>query len=126
VLPEVRAAETFAVAQRLCERIRATPLTQPRVPGSPSSLRYVPQKWPPPISLLPVKISSLGILLVHDDPVVIEALRATFQADGHSVTSAPSGQAGLEAFASAYLQDDRASADPRGTALPSNEGSCGE
>lgn len=43
----------------------------------------------------------LHILLVDDDPVLSEALRSTLQADGHQVTAADGGQAGIDAFHSA-------------------------
>jgi signal transduction histidine kinase/ActR/RegA family two-component response regulator len=43
----------------------------------------------------------LRILAIDDDPLIIESLRHTLENDGHSVTTADGGQAGLEAFASA-------------------------
>jgi signal transduction histidine kinase/DNA-binding response OmpR family regulator len=50
---------------------------------------------------LPVQLPlpSLNILIVDDDPVLIESLRETLQNDGHRVTAADGGQAGIEAFA---------------------------
>jgi signal transduction histidine kinase len=44
---------------------------------------------------------SLRILVVDDDPVLNESLRNTLQADGHQVTTAGGGQAGIDAFRSA-------------------------
>jgi signal transduction histidine kinase len=44
---------------------------------------------------------SLRILVVDDDPVLNESLRSTLQADGHHVTVAGGGQAGIDAFRSA-------------------------
>jgi signal transduction histidine kinase/ActR/RegA family two-component response regulator len=41
----------------------------------------------------------LNVLIVDDDPLLIESLRETLQLDGHVVTSANGGQAGIEAFA---------------------------
>jgi signal transduction histidine kinase len=41
---------------------------------------------------------SLRILVVDDDPVLNESLRNTLQADGHQVTVAGGGQAGIDAF----------------------------
>jgi CheY-like chemotaxis protein len=38
---------------------------------------------------------------VDDDPVLNESLRNTLQADGHQVTTAGGGQAGIDAFRSA-------------------------
>jgi signal transduction histidine kinase len=43
----------------------------------------------------------LRLLVVDDDPVLIESLRDTLQADGHHVTVADGGQAGIDAFRSA-------------------------
>ena len=44
---------------------------------------------------------NLRILVVDDDPVLNESLRSTLQADGHHVTVAGGGQAGIDAFRSA-------------------------
>jgi CheY-like chemotaxis protein len=44
---------------------------------------------------------NLRILVVDDDPVLNESLRNTLQADGHHVTTAGGGQAGIDAFRSA-------------------------
>jgi signal transduction histidine kinase len=44
---------------------------------------------------------SLRILVVDDDPALNESLRNTLQADGHHVTVASGGQAGIDAFRSA-------------------------
>ena len=41
---------------------------------------------------------SLSILIVDDDPAVIESLYRTLQDEGHEVTVAPGGQAGIDAF----------------------------
>ncbi len=44
---------------------------------------------------------NLRILVVDDDPVLNESLRITLQEDGHHVTTAGGGQAGIDAFRSA-------------------------
>jgi signal transduction histidine kinase len=44
---------------------------------------------------------NLRILVVDDDPVLNESLRNTLQADGHHVTTAGGGQAGIDAFRNA-------------------------
>ena len=44
---------------------------------------------------------SLRILVVDDDPVLSESLRNTLEADGHQVTTAGGGQAGIDTFRSA-------------------------
>jgi signal transduction histidine kinase len=49
----------------------------------------------------PPAARSLRILVVDDDPVLNESLRDTLQADGHHVTTAGGGQAGIDAFRSA-------------------------
>ena len=41
------------------------------------------------------------ILLVDNDPLVLKSLRDTLEADGHSVTTADGGQAGIDAFLAA-------------------------
>jgi signal transduction histidine kinase len=51
---------------------------------------------PTPAHRVPAR--SLHILVVDDDPVLNEALRSTLQADGHQVTAADGGQAGIDAF----------------------------
>jgi CheY-like chemotaxis protein len=48
---------------------------------------------------------SLRILIVDDDPVIIESLRNTLQSDGHRVTAAEGGQAGIDAFGAARELD---------------------
>ena len=48
---------------------------------------------------LPVR--PLRILIVDDDPLIIESLRETLRGDAHRVTAADGGQAGIEAFEAA-------------------------
>jgi signal transduction histidine kinase/ActR/RegA family two-component response regulator len=43
----------------------------------------------------------LSILIIDDDPLVLESLQATLQRDGHKVTAADGGQAGIDTFAAA-------------------------
>ncbi len=43
----------------------------------------------------------LRILVVDDDPVLLRSLREVLEADGHQVTAAPGGQAGVTAFETA-------------------------
>jgi CheY-like chemotaxis protein len=43
----------------------------------------------------------LRILLIDDDPLVIESLREVLQSDGHSITTADGGQAGIDRFIAA-------------------------
>jgi DNA-binding response OmpR family regulator len=46
---------------------------------------------------------NLRILVVDDDPTLTESLRCTLEQDGHRVTVADGGQAGIDAFHSARL-----------------------
>jgi signal transduction histidine kinase/HAMP domain-containing protein len=54
---------------------------------------------------LPVR--PLRVLIVDDDPLIIESLREALRGDGHHVTAADGGQAGIDAFEAA-----RASGEP--------------
>jgi CheY-like chemotaxis protein len=49
-------------------------------------------------------LPALRILLVDDDPLVLKSLRDTLEADGHGVTTADGGQAGIDAFLAARAQ----------------------
>jgi signal transduction histidine kinase/ActR/RegA family two-component response regulator len=44
----------------------------------------------------------LSILIVDDDPLVLESLSATLGSDGHKVTAADGGQAGVDIFTEAH------------------------
>jgi CheY-like chemotaxis protein len=56
---------------------------------------------------LPQALGSLDILIVDDDPLIIESLRATLQSDGHRVTAADGGQAGLDVILAAQRNGER-------------------
>jgi signal transduction histidine kinase/ActR/RegA family two-component response regulator len=43
----------------------------------------------------------LRVLLVDDDPMLLKSLRETLQQDGHLITAASGGQAGIDAFTAA-------------------------
>ena len=49
-------------------------------------------------------VPPLRILIVDDDPLVLKSLRDTLEADGHVVTTADGGQAGIDAFLAARAQ----------------------
>jgi CheY-like chemotaxis protein len=49
-------------------------------------------------------VPPLRILIVDDDPLVLKSLRDTLEADGHAVTTADGGQAGIDAFLAARAQ----------------------
>jgi signal transduction histidine kinase/ActR/RegA family two-component response regulator len=54
-----------------------------------------------------VVLRPLSILIVDDDPLVLESLRATLESDGHKVTAADGGQAGLDSFAEIQQRGER-------------------
>jgi len=47
---------------------------------------------------------SLRVLIVDDDPVIIESLRNTLQGDGHCVSAAEGGQVGIDTFVAAVAR----------------------
>jgi signal transduction histidine kinase/ActR/RegA family two-component response regulator len=49
-------------------------------------------------------VPPLRILVVDDDPLVLQSLRDTLEAEGHGVTTADGGQAGIDAFLAAQAQ----------------------
>jgi DNA-binding response OmpR family regulator len=51
-----------------------------------------------------VEVPARRILLVDDDPLVLEALRVILEADGHDVVATGGGQAGIDAFMVARTQ----------------------
>ena len=53
-----------------------------------------------PASVVP----PLRVLVVDDDPLVLNSLRDILEADGHGVTTADGGQAGIDAFLAARAQ----------------------
>ena len=53
---------------------------------------------------LPVR--PLRILIVDDDPLIIESLRETLRGDAHHVTAAEGGQAGIDAFEAARVRGE--------------------
>lgn len=53
---------------------------------------------------LRLPLQPLPILVVDDDPLVSESLRATLESDGHVVATADSGQAGIDAFEAAMTR----------------------
>jgi CheY-like chemotaxis protein len=54
-----------------------------------------------------VVLRPLSILIVDDDPLVLESLRATLESDGHKVTAADGGQAGLDSLAELQQRGER-------------------
>jgi len=54
----------------------------------------------------PIAPTRLRILLVDDDPILLRALDDALQADGHVVSVANGGQAGIDAFRAAHARDE--------------------
>jgi signal transduction histidine kinase len=52
-------------------------------------------------AVAPVPARSLRILIIDDDSLLIKSLRDTLESDGHWVTTADGGQAGIDAFVAA-------------------------
>jgi signal transduction histidine kinase/CheY-like chemotaxis protein len=67
------------------------------VPSAASSVR--------PLARLRPK-ERLRLLLVDDDPLLIKSLRDTLEGDGHLITVADGGQAGIEAFVTAQKRGE--------------------
>jgi signal transduction histidine kinase/ActR/RegA family two-component response regulator len=49
----------------------------------------------------------LSILIVDDDPLVLESLRATLGSDGHTIAAADGGQAGIDAFTESQQRGEK-------------------
>jgi len=67
----------------------------------------IPAASPDPVGSQPVfQLPSrlLRVLIVDDDPLIIESLSETLRADGHKVTAADGGQAGIDTFLAAHSQ----------------------
>jgi CheY-like chemotaxis protein len=49
---------------------------------------------------------SLRVLVVDDDPIVIQSIRAVLESDGHRVTTSDGGQAGIDEFIAAQQRGE--------------------
>jgi PAS domain S-box-containing protein len=56
------------------------------------------------VSAIAGAVPPMRVLVVDDDPLVLESLRETLSADGHGVTTADGGQAGIDTFLAARAQ----------------------
>jgi CheY-like chemotaxis protein len=54
----------------------------------------------------PRLVEPLRILIVDDDPLIIESLSEALRGDGHHVTAADGGQAGIDTFKAAHMNDE--------------------
>ena len=50
----------------------------------------------------PVSVPSLRILIIDDDPVILDSMRLVLELDGHTVASANDGRAGVDVFRAAH------------------------
>jgi CheY-like chemotaxis protein len=79
-------------------------------PGQGTTVRLIfqatqvtgPIHWEP----LERPTQSLSILIVDDDPLIIASMRATLENDGHRVTVADGGQAGMDTFIAARMRGE--------------------
>ena len=69
-------------------------------PAAQAAAAASPQPVAPESALRP-----LSILIVDDDPLVLESLRATLESDGHKVTAVDGGQAAIDTFTEAQLRN---------------------
>jgi signal transduction histidine kinase/CheY-like chemotaxis protein len=50
----------------------------------------------------PIAVPPLRILVIDDDPVILDSMRLVLELDGHTVTAANDGRAGVETFKTAH------------------------
>jgi CheY-like chemotaxis protein len=79
------------------------------IPGRGTTVRLifrVPSTKTPTVRLpiLSMPARPLQILIVDDDPLILESLRSALESDGHAVVAADGGQAGIDRFAAARQQ----------------------
>jgi CheY-like chemotaxis protein len=77
---------------------------------------------PHAVAAEPVAAEKLRLLLVDDDPLVLESLRTTLTFDGHEVVTANSGQAGIDTFNSAVERGETFSAVITDLGMPHVDG----
>jgi PAS domain S-box-containing protein len=70
-------------------------------PGATKAGEVVVQSYAPP-----APGQRLRLLLVDDDPLLIKSLRDILEGDGHSITAADGGQAGIDAFRAAQERNE--------------------
>ena len=57
-----------------------------------------------PADAAQVPVGPMRILIVDDDPMLLKSLRDALESDGHEVTSAGGGQAGINAFVESHAE----------------------
>jgi CheY-like chemotaxis protein len=55
-----------------------------------------------PAVVAPLSVPPLRILIIDDDPVILDSMRLVLELDGHTVTAANDGRAGVETFKTAH------------------------
>lgn len=50
----------------------------------------------------PLSVPPLRILIIDDDPVILDSMRLVLELDGHTITAANDGRAGVETFKTAH------------------------
>jgi PAS domain S-box-containing protein len=80
--------------------------------GSGTTMRFTfvaatatPDRIEPRVPPRPAK--PLRILIVDDDPLLLESLKDMFEQDGHTVATADGGQAGIDSFVAAHQRGER-------------------
>ena len=63
-----------------------------------------------PVAAISRSTSALRILVVDDDPLVLESLQKVLESDGHRVMAADSGRGGIDLFEAAERRNDKFSA----------------
>jgi CheY-like chemotaxis protein len=82
-------------------------------PGRGTTIRLLFETAAAPLAAKPAaasgatsKITPLRVLVIDDDPLILTAMRLTLESDGHRVTAAVGGAAGMAAFQSALAADE--------------------
>jgi signal transduction histidine kinase/ActR/RegA family two-component response regulator len=75
-----------------------------------------------PVAAVPATPLRLRLLLVDDDPMLLKALRDILEADGHAVSEASGGQAGIDVFRQAIQRGETFSAVVTDLGMPYVDG----
>jgi PAS domain S-box-containing protein len=75
-----------------------------------------------PLVAEPRSVPPLRLLVIDDDPLLLESLQATLAYDGHDVTVAEGGQAGIDAFMASEKRPERFSVVITDLGMPTVDG----
>ena len=95
-------AMVYGMVQRHSAELEST-----ATPGKGTTFRLIFPAYSPAFDSTPCAFPTqviarrLRILLVDDDPLLIKSLQDTLEGDGHVITTANGGQAGIDTFAAA-------------------------